>query len=130
MLQPDTSLAPAARAAHEREWLENLHPSQWRNPQPRDRYNLVVIGAGPAGLVAAHAAAALGAKGALIERGLLGGDCLNVGCVPSKTIVRTSRLYADMRNAGHYGAQNPADIRVDVPSVMPSIRGIQTRLRR
>ena len=84
-----------------------MHPSGWRNPQPADRYNLVVVGAGTAGLVAAHAAAALGAKVALIERDLLGGDCLNVGCVPSKTIIRTSRLYAEMRNAEHYGAQTP-----------------------
>ena len=73
----------------------------------RDRYDLVVIGAGPAGLVAARAAAALGAKVALIERDLLGGDCLNVGCVPSKAIIRTSRLYAEMRNADQYGAQHP-----------------------
>ena len=53
-------------------------------------------------------AASLGAKVALVERALLGGDCLNVGCVPSKTIIRTSRLYAEMRNAEHYGAQFPA----------------------
>ena len=72
---------------------ENVHPSAWQSPQPVDRYTLAVIGAGPAGLVAAHGAAALGAKVALIERDLLGGDCLNVGCVPSKTIIRTSRLY-------------------------------------
>ncbi len=130
MLQPDTSLAPAARAAHEREWLENLHPSQWRNPQPKDRYNLVVIGAGPAGLVAAHAAAALGAKVALIERGLLGGDCLNIGCVPSKTIIRTARLYAEMREAEHYGAQIPADVRVNFAAVMQRMRRIQARLSR
>jgi pyruvate/2-oxoglutarate dehydrogenase complex dihydrolipoamide dehydrogenase (E3) component len=130
MLQPDTSPAPAARAAHERERLENLHPSQWRNPQPRDRYNLAVVGAGPAGLVAAHAAAALGAKVALIERALLGGDCLNIGCVPSKTIVRTARLYAEMRDAGHYGAQIPAEIRVDFARVMQRMRRIQARLSR
>jgi pyruvate/2-oxoglutarate dehydrogenase complex dihydrolipoamide dehydrogenase (E3) component len=130
MLQPDTSPAPAARAAHEREWLENLHPSQWRNPQPRDRYNLAVVGAGPAGLVAAHAAAALGAKVALIERALLGGDCLNIGCEPSKTIVRTARRYAEMRDAGHYGAQIPAEIRVDFARVMQRMRRIQARLSR
>src|SRR5476649_307392 len=113
MLQRDTSFAPTSRDAHERERLENLHPSEWCNPQPAERYNLVVIGAGPAGLVAAHAAAALGAKVALIERDLLGGDCLNTGCVPSKTIVRTARLYAEMRNAEHFGALIPGDIGVD-----------------
>jgi len=130
MLQRNTSFAPASQDAHQRERLENLHPSEWRNPQPADRYNLVVIGAGPAGLVAARAAAALGAKVALIERGLLGGDCLNYGCVPSKTIVRTSRLYAEMRNAEHYGARLPTDIRVDFAAVMQRMRRIRTRISR
>jgi pyruvate/2-oxoglutarate dehydrogenase complex dihydrolipoamide dehydrogenase (E3) component len=116
--------------AYERERLENVHPPGWRNPQPADRYNLVVVGAGTAGLVAAHAAAALGAKVALIERNLLGGDCLNIGCVPSKAIIRTSRLYAEMRNAGRYGAQIPADIRVDFPAVMQRMRGIRARISR
>jgi pyruvate/2-oxoglutarate dehydrogenase complex dihydrolipoamide dehydrogenase (E3) component len=115
---------------YERERLENVHPSEWHNPQPADRYNLAVVGAGTAGLVAAHAAAALGAQVALIERGLLGGDCLNVGCVPSKAIIRTSRLYAEMHDAEHYGAQTPAGIRVDFPAVMQRMRGIRARISR
>jgi len=130
MLQRNTSIAAVSQDAHECERLENLHPSEWRNPQPADRYNLVVIGAGPAGMVAAHAAAALGAKVALIERELLGGDCLNIGCVPSKTIVRTSRLYAEMRSAEHYGAQIPADIRVDFAAVMQRMRRVRARISR
>lgn len=120
----------APEDVHERERLANVHPAGWRNPQPADRYNLVVIGGGTAGLVAAHAAAALGAKVALIERDLLGGDCLNVGCVPSKAIIRTSRLYAEMRNAEQYGAQIPADIRVDFAAVMERMRGIRARIGR
>jgi len=114
--------------AHERERLDNVHPAGWRNPQPTGRYGLVVVGAGTAGLVAAHAAAALGAKVALIERHLLGGDCLNVGCVPSKAILRTSRLYAEMRHAGQYGAQPPADLRVEFPAVMQRMREIRARI--
>jgi pyruvate/2-oxoglutarate dehydrogenase complex dihydrolipoamide dehydrogenase (E3) component len=114
--------------AHERQRLDNVHPCDWRNPQPAKRYNLVIVGAGTAGLVAAHAAAALGAKVAVIERALLGGDCLNAGCVPSKAIIRTSRLYAEMRNAGQYGAQVPAEIRVDFPAVMQRMRGIRARI--
>jgi pyruvate/2-oxoglutarate dehydrogenase complex dihydrolipoamide dehydrogenase (E3) component len=115
---------------YERERLDNVQPSGWRNPQPADRYNLVVVGAGTAGLVAAHGAAALGAKVALIERELLGGDCLNVGCVPSKAIIRTSRLYSEMRTAEQYGAQAPADVRVDFPAVMRRMRGIRARISR
>ena len=116
--------------ANERERLENVHPGGWRNPPPAGRYGLVVVGAGTAGLVAAHAAAALGAKVALIERNLLGGDCLNVGCVPSKAIIRTSRLYAEMRNAEQYGARTPADIRVDFAAVMERMRSIRARISR
>ncbi len=116
--------------AYEQERLANVRPSEWRNPQPVDRYDFVVIGAGPAGLVAAHGAAALGAKVALVERELLGGDCLNIGCVPSKTILRTARLYAEMRNAERYGAQIPTDIRVDFPAVMRRMRGIRARISR
>ncbi len=65
----------------------NVHPPDWVNPDPDGRYNMVVIGAGTAGLVSAIGAAGLGAKVALIERELMGGDCLNVGCVPSKGVI-------------------------------------------
>jgi len=114
----------------ERERRNNVRPEAWRNPLPAACYNLVVIGAGAAGLTAAHAAAAVGAKVALIERHLLGGDCLNVGCVPSKAIIRTSRLYAEMRHATQYGAQIPDDIRVDFAAVMQRMRGIRARISR
>jgi len=116
--------------AYERERMESVRPPGWRNPKPAGRYNLVVVGGGPAGLVAASTAASMGAKVALVERALLGGNCLNVGCVPSKAIIRTSRLYAEMRNAEHYGAQVPRDIRVDFPAVMQRMRRIRARISR
>jgi len=130
MLPRNDRLSVAPSDAAESERRENVHPDDWRNPAPAGCYNLVVIGAGTAGLVAAHAAAALGAKVALIERRLLGGDCLNVGCVPSKAIIRTSRLYAEMRHATQCGAQIPGDIRVDFPAVMRRMRGIRARISR
>jgi cation diffusion facilitator CzcD-associated flavoprotein CzcO len=77
---------------HNATLVRNVHPSDWRAPTPAGRYNLVVIGAGTAGLVTAVGAAGLGARVALVERQLLGGDCLNVGCVPSKCIIRSSRV--------------------------------------
>ena len=64
-----------------------LAPSDYVNPKPQDKYHLVVIGAGPAGLICAIGAAGLGAKVALVERTAMGGDCLNVGCVPSKALL-------------------------------------------
>jgi pyruvate/2-oxoglutarate dehydrogenase complex dihydrolipoamide dehydrogenase (E3) component len=118
------------QSAYERERLENLHPPAWSNPLPVDCYNLLVIGAGTAGLVAAHGAAGLGAKVALIERDLLGGDCLNVGCVPSKALIRTSRLYAEMRQAAQYGAHIPTDVSVDFSSAMERMRRIRARISR
>ncbi|HEY1438938.1 MAG TPA: mercuric reductase [Casimicrobiaceae bacterium] len=130
MQQSSIASATLPQDAYERERMENARPAPWRNPKPSGRYDLVVIGGGPAGLVAARAAAAMGAKVALVERGLLGGGCVNVGCIPSKAIIRTSRLYAEMRNADHYGAQVPADIRVDFPAVMKRMRRITARVSR
>ncbi|MBA2239542.1 MAG: mercuric reductase [Lysobacter sp.] len=116
--------------AFERARLENVHPPEWKNPKPATRYDLVVLGGGTAGLVAAHGAAGLGARVALVERHLLGGDCLNVGCVPSKAILRTGHLYAEMRNARRYGGQVPDDIDVDFAQVMERMRGIRARISR
>ena len=62
-----------------------VHPPDWVNPEPADRYNLVVIGSGPAGLITAIGAAGLGAKVALVERELMGGDCLNALSVPHES---------------------------------------------
>ena len=83
---------------HNRRLAANVHPDGWVNPPPASRYNLVVIGAGTAGLVIAAGAAGLGAKVALIERDLMGGDCLNFGCVPSKAMIRASRAAAAIRD--------------------------------
>ena len=92
---------------HNESLVSNVHPSDWVNPEPASRYNLVVIGAGTAGLITAAGAAGLGAKVALIERFLLGGDCLNVGCVPSKCLIRSSRAAEDIRTASQFWGIRP-----------------------
>ncbi|MEO5590381.1 MAG: mercuric reductase [Gemmatimonadaceae bacterium] len=79
----------------ERERLENVHPPDWVNPVAADKYHLVVIGGGTGGLVSAAIAAGLGARTALIERHWMGGDCLNVGCVPSKALLRAARAWKE-----------------------------------
>jgi pyruvate/2-oxoglutarate dehydrogenase complex dihydrolipoamide dehydrogenase (E3) component len=90
--------------AHNRALLANVHPAGWVNPRPAARYHLVVVGAGTAGLVSAAGAAGLGARVALVERHLMGGDCLNVGCVPSKGILRAARAWEEARQAaGRFG---------------------------
>ncbi len=80
---------------YNQELVNMLAPSDWQNPTPIGRYNLVVIGAGPAGLVVAAGAAGLGAKVALVERHLMGGDCLNYGCVPSKALLKAAHKAHD-----------------------------------
>lgn len=95
-------LAPFDR--HNKALLDNVHPRDWKNPEPRNLYDLVVIGAGAAGLVSAAGAAGLGARVALIERELLGGDCLNVGCVPSKGVLRAARAWHAVKTAREFGA--------------------------
>ena len=103
-------------------------PATWQNPVPRGRYHLVIVGGGPAGLIAAESAVRRGAKVAVIEKNLLGGTCLNVGCIPSKTLIRTSRLYREMRDAERFGARVPGGIVVDFPAVMERVRRIRARL--
>jgi len=87
-----------------RKLVENVHPDHWQTPEPADRYNLVVVGGGTAGLVSAAGAALMGARVALVERELLGGDCLNLGCVPSKAVIRAARAWKDARQGSSFGA--------------------------
>ena len=74
-------------------WQSALKPDNYQNPAPQERYHLAIVGAGPAGLIAAIGAAGLGANVALIERHTMGGDCLNVGCVPSKCLLDYSKKH-------------------------------------
>ncbi len=78
--------------------------AKWQRPKHYDR-NLIVIGAGAAGLVSAYIAAAVKAKVTLIEAHKMGGDCLNYGCVPSKAIIKSAKLAQQMRHADHYGLE-------------------------
>lgn len=110
---------------HNQRLESNVHPSDWQNPTPDGRYNLVVIGAGTAGLVTAAVAAGLGGKVALIERNLMGGDCLNVGCVPSKAIIAASRVAASVREAGEMGIHVPEGVSVDFAQVMERMRKLR-----
>src|ERR1700757_2488154 len=125
-------MAHASRLAppdeHDARLLANVHPAGWINPKPASRYNLVVIGAGTAGLVAAAGAAGLGARVALVERRLMGGDCLNFGCVPSKALIRASHVAALVREAGGYGVAVDGPPRVDFGAVMARMRRLRAAL--
>lgn len=88
---------------HNAKLLDNVHPKKWVDPEPKSSYNLVVIGGGAGGLVSSAGAAGVGARMALIELHLLGGDCLNVGCVQSKALLRCAKAAAAVRDAGQFG---------------------------
>ncbi len=113
---------------HNQVLVSNVHPADWTNPEPAKQYNLVVIGAGTAGLVTAAGAAGVGAKVALVERHLMGGDCLNVGCIPSKCLIRSSRAAADIRDAGEFGISVPDGVEVDFPAVMERLRKLRAEI--
>jgi pyruvate/2-oxoglutarate dehydrogenase complex dihydrolipoamide dehydrogenase (E3) component len=114
--------------AHNQELVSHVHPSDWQNPKPASRYNLVVIGAGTAGLVCAAGAAGLGAKVALVERHFMGGDCLNVGCVPSKAVIRAARAAAAVRDAGAFGVHVPQGVSVNFSQAMERMRRLRASI--
>jgi pyruvate/2-oxoglutarate dehydrogenase complex dihydrolipoamide dehydrogenase (E3) component len=113
---------------HNRRTVQNVHPDDWVNPEPRGRYNLVVLGAGTAGLVSAIGAAGLGAKGALVEKHLMEGDCLNVGCVPSKALISASRVAHQVRRAAEFGVRVRGRVDVDFSAVMERMRRLRADL--
>ncbi len=113
---------------YNQELIANVHPADWVNPEPRGRYNIVVVGAGTAGLITAVVGASLGAKVALIEKHLMGGDCLNVGCVPSKGIIRAARAWADLRKATEFGLSIPPGVTYDFGAVMARMRKLRARI--
>ena len=81
-------------------------PTVGTNPRRGEgKYNAVVIGAGTAGLVTAAATVGLGGRVALIEKGKMGGDCLNYGCVPSKALLRSSKIIGYLGRADEFGAE-------------------------
>jgi pyruvate/2-oxoglutarate dehydrogenase complex dihydrolipoamide dehydrogenase (E3) component len=108
--------------------LRAVHPPGWKNPAPAARYDLVVLGGGTAGLVSALGAAGLGARVALVERALLGGDCLNHGCVPSKAVIRASRAAYDSREGATFGVQAAAPPRIDFPAAMARMRRLRASI--
>jgi pyruvate/2-oxoglutarate dehydrogenase complex dihydrolipoamide dehydrogenase (E3) component len=115
--------------AYNQKLLAEVHPPDWIDPQPAAIYDLVVIGAGTAGLVVAAGAAGLGLglKIALIERNLMGGDCLNVGCVPSKTMIRSARTIGEIWRGRELGIE-VEKFNIDFGAVMERMRRIRSEI--
>lgn len=124
--QADPSLGMEPFDSHNQQLISHVHPSDWQNPEPKDQYHLVIIGAGTAGLVTAIVAAGLGARVALVERHLMGGDCLNVGCVPSKGVISAARVWND-RPRRVFGAP-PANAPGDFAAAMERMRRLRAEI--
>jgi pyruvate/2-oxoglutarate dehydrogenase complex dihydrolipoamide dehydrogenase (E3) component len=122
------SLRIAPFDQHNEQLVANVHPPTWQNPRYDGVYDLVVIGAGTAGLVTALLASSLGAKTALIERHLMGGDCLNVGCVPSKAVIRAAHYVHDAREAAKLGLAAELSGLPDFARAMERMREIRARI--
>ena len=114
--------------AHNQKLLQNAHPPNWTNPKAGGRYNLVVVGAGTAGLVSAAGAATLGARVALIEKHLMGGDCLNYGCEPSKALIRAARAANAISEASAYGVHSGSAFEIDFGRVMERVRRVRAEI--
>jgi len=96
---------------------------RWQKPKRFDR-NLLVIGAGAAGLVSAYIAATVRSRVTLVEAGAMGGDCLNTGCVPSKALLASARLAARLRDAERYGIRPGGELTVDFPTVVQRVQSV------
>ena len=109
-------------------FLQRVRPTDWQNPRPRDCFDLAIIGAGPAGIVAAESASRLGYSVALVERNRIGGNSLNSGSVPSKAIIRTARVGADINEAEEFGVPAPRENVPDFAAAVARMRKIRTRI--
>jgi pyruvate/2-oxoglutarate dehydrogenase complex dihydrolipoamide dehydrogenase (E3) component/uncharacterized membrane protein YdjX (TVP38/TMEM64 family) len=96
--------------------------SAWKRPRRFDR-NLIVIGAGSAGLVTSYIAAAVKAKVTLVEKHHMGGDCLNTGCVPSKALIRSAKLLSHMARAKEFGIAS-AHAEFDFATIMERVQSV------
>jgi len=115
--------------SHNQTLMGHVSPTDWTNPTPDGRYNLVVVGAGTAGLVTAIVAAGLGAKVAMVEKHMLGGDCLNTGCVPSKALIAAAHAAANVRSAPSFGVQGSGELPpVDFGAVMERMRALRATI--
>jgi len=113
---------------HNAALLDNVHPRSWPDPDPTGVvYDIIAIGAGAAGLVSAKQTARRGGRSALIEAHLHGGDCLNVGCVPSKALIRCARAIKDAKNAASLGI-HVGEVKVDFPFIMERMRKLRARI--
>jgi pyruvate/2-oxoglutarate dehydrogenase complex dihydrolipoamide dehydrogenase (E3) component len=109
--------------------VSHVYPTDYLNPSPSDEYDLVVIGAGVAGLLSVITAKWLGKRCALIESDAMGGDCLNIGCVPSKAFIASAKILSEIKSASKFGINIPLnEVSVDFSAIMTRMRKIRSEI--
>ena len=140
-LSPQFSIPPGSKDApssapeaavfpmddHNTTLVSNVHPEDYVNPEPLESYDLVVIGAGVAGLLSVIMTHGLGLTCCLIERHYMGGDCLNIGCVPSKVLLSSSKAVKKIQDAAKLGV-HAGDVSVDFPFIMERMRRVRAEI--
>ena len=119
---------PTAQQVEDAKLLERVRPPNWENPAPKRIYDLVILGGGPAGLAATMLAVKLGLSVALVERYRLGGNSLNAGSVPSKTLIRTALIKATKSRVEDLGVPGVEDQPLDFAVAMARVQRIRTRI--
>jgi len=110
--------------------LNEVHPRNYQNSsEPHDLYDLIAIGAGAGGLVSSKQSARRGAKSCMISEDKAGGDCLNVGCVPSKALISAAKAIQKVRRAANFGVIVPdGEIKIDFSAVMQRMRRLRAKI--
>ncbi|NRA46937.1 MAG: FAD-dependent oxidoreductase [Oligoflexales bacterium] len=108
--------------------LDNVMPRSWKNPKPKKKYHLVALGGGAGGLISSAGAAGVGARSAIIESHMLGGDCLNVGCVPSKALIYCAKAIANIKKGDKLGLINTDGVSIDFSKVMERMRKLRSSI--
>jgi len=123
-----TNIAPQLDRDDRAALIRRVRPQDWCNPPPREIYDLVVVGAGPAGIEAAQYARRLGLTIALVERNQLGGNSLNAGSIPSKTLIHSARLCAQIRDAAEFAVSSPTELKLDFAALKARMMRVRARI--